>query len=290
MRRLILRGSLLPLLATILTGSATADGKRKAAQEVAEYAIQRFGRSAAKGTVQTLATKIESTAARHGPDVLTAVRKVGPRAIPLVEEAGAHGKQAAQILARHGEAGAVWVVTRPAAMTLATRHGDRAAAVLVKHAGVAEPVIGKFGAPAVRALEAVGPQSGRRMAMLAADGQLARIGRTEEVLEVVARYGDRGAKFVWDNKGALAVGTVLTAFLASPEPFINGTRDITKVAGETVVTPVVTPIAKGVGTAVSVGLIALYVSLAAAAILAFRHRRPLVKAVSAWWAKRTQKA
>ena len=101
---------------------------------------------------------------------------------------------------------------------------------------MAEPVIGQFGLPAIRALEAVGPQGGRRMAMLAADGHLARIGRAPEVLDVIAKY-KRACEFVWKHKGALAVGTALTAFLLQPEAFINGTRDITKVVGENAVKP-----------------------------------------------------
>jgi len=194
----VLAASALLLAAPVPAG---ADGKSRAAGEVAEYVLQRFGRQAVREGTEALARKIEAAAARHGDEVFEAVRKVGPRALPLVEEAGAHGRQAAQVLARHGEPGAAWVVSRPAAMKLVARHGDEAAAVLVKHAGVAEPVLEGFGAPAVRALAEVGPQGGRRLAMLMADGDLARIGRTPEVLEVIAKYGDRAADFVWKNKG-----------------------------------------------------------------------------------------
>src|SRR5439155_14662895 len=176
---------------------------------------------------------------RHGPDVFQAVRKVGPRALPLVEQAGARGSKAARVLAVHGEAGAAWVVSRPAAMNLVVRHGDGAAAVLVKHAGgITEPVIERFGAPAVRALEATGPQGGRRLAMMMADGELSKIGRTEEVLEVIAKYGDRATTFVWENKGALAVGATMTAFLTNPEAFLNTAEGVTKSVAENIVRPV----------------------------------------------------
>jgi hypothetical protein len=177
-------------------------------------------------------------AARHGSDVFEAVRKVGPRALPLMEEAGVHGRQAARIMAQHGEQGAAWVVSRPQAMKLVLEHGDAAAGVLVKHAGgIAEPVVERFGAGAVRALEATGPQGGRRLAMMMADGELAGIGRTEELLGVVAKYGDPAMEFVWRNKGSLAVGTTLAAFLTTPETFLNAAKGISQTVAENAVRP-----------------------------------------------------
>jgi hypothetical protein len=214
-----------------------ADAKTQAAREVVEYVLQRFGRQAVREGTEVLAQRIEMAAARHGGDVLEAVRKVGPRALPLLEEAGVHSRQAAAVLARHGEQGASWIVARPTAMSLVARHGEGAAAVLVKHAGVAEPVVEKFGARAVRALEATGGQGGRRLAMMTADGELTRIGRSEELLEVVAKYGDRAMNFVWDHKGALAVTATLTAFLANPEPFLDGVEKITDTVAQNAVRP-----------------------------------------------------
>jgi len=226
-------------LALVLAAAvpALADGKSRVAAEVAEYAMQRFGRQAVREGTEALARKIETAAAKHGDEIFEAVRKVGPRALPLVEEAGAHSGQAAKVLARHGEPGAAWVVSRQGAMKLVARHGEEAAAVLVKHAGIAEPVVEGLGAPAVRALAATGPQGGRRLAMLMADGDLAKIGRTPELLEVIARYGDRAADFVWKNKGALAVGTTLAAFLANPESFLNAGQGVTKTVAESAVRP-----------------------------------------------------
>jgi hypothetical protein len=222
------------LVAGLVPGQAVrADAKTQAAREVAELVMQKFGRQAVREGTQALTRKIEVAATRHGNEVLEAVRKVGPRALPLLEEAGAHGSQAARIMAQHGEAGAVWVVSRPSAMNLVLRHGDGAAAVLAKHAGgIAEPVVERFGAGAVRALEATGPQGGRRLAMMMAEGDLGRIGRTEELLGVVAKYGDPAMSFIWRNKGALAVGTTLAAFLASPEPFLTAAQGITQTVTE----------------------------------------------------------
>ncbi len=165
-------------------------------------------------------------------------------------------------------------------MNLVARHGDEAAAVLVKHAGVAEPVLEGFGAPAVRALAEVGPQGGRRLAMLMADGDLARIGRTPEVLEVMAKYGDRAADFVWKHQGALAVGATLTAFLAKPEAFLNAAQGVSQMVAESAVRPLaeapgkaVEGVAKGTNWTVVFSVVVLV--LAGFAVLRWRlHSRP----------------
>jgi hypothetical protein len=196
--------------------------------------LNRFGRQAVREGAETLARKIETFAVRHGEEGIQAVRRVGPRTFRVVEEAGVHANQAVRVMAKHGEPGVTWVLTRPQGMALFLKHGDRAAATLVKHAGVAEPIIEHLAAPAIRALEAAGPQAGRRLAIMFADGELARIGRTPEVLEVVARYGDRALDFVWRHKGVLVGGTLLAAFLANPEPFLEGTR----IVADNVVRPV----------------------------------------------------
>jgi hypothetical protein len=125
-------------------------------------------------------------------------------------------------------------------MKLVLQHGEGAAGVLVKHAGgIAEPVVERFGTGAVRALEAVGPQGGRRLAMMVEGGELAKIGRSEELLQLIAKYGDPAMDFIWRNKGSLAVGTTLAAFLASPETFLNAAQGMTRTVAENAVRPLV---------------------------------------------------
>src|SRR5437588_2246737 len=163
----------LGLLATLTLAvtPVAADGKTKAAQEAAEFVMRKFGREAAKDGAQALARRIEQAAVAHGDEVLKAVRLVGPRGLHLIEEAGAHSKQVARLLATHGEHGAVFVASRPKAMQLFLRHGEEAATALVKTRGVAEPAIEALGKPAVRAFQALGTrQNARLLAMMAADG------------------------------------------------------------------------------------------------------------------------
>ena len=254
------------------TGRGLADGRGKAAQEAAEYLLQRFGREAAREGATALARKIEVYAARHGDEFLRALRQVGPRTFHLVEEAGTHGSKAVQVLARHGEHGAAWVVSRPKGMQLFLKHGDEAAAALVRHKGIAEPVLDKLGQPAIKALQATNAQSGRRLSMMLENGELARIGRTSEVLDVIGRYSDKAMTFVWDHKGALATTAGLTAFLADPEAFMNGTTKLVGVVAENTIKPVVTEVARGTNWTIiflAVGM----AGLACAAVKYFRLGR-----------------
>ena len=75
-------------------------------------------------------------------------------------------------------------------------------------------------------MAALAPRNARRLAILAEDGALARSGRWGELVAVIERHGDRALDFVWRHKGALAVATVLGTFLADPEAFLGGGREL----------------------------------------------------------------
>jgi hypothetical protein len=233
------RTAVLTALSALLAAPpAFAQSKARLAQEAAEYLLGRFGREAAKDGAEALARRIEAAAVAHGDEVFLAVRRAGPRGLQLIEEAGAQSRPVARLLAEHGEEGAVFVAARPSALRLLAEHGEEAGNVLVKTHGVAEPAIAEFGQPAVRAFGALTTrQEARQLAMMAEGGELQRIGRTPELLAVVERYGGQAMQFIWDHKGALAVATTLAAFLADPEPFLTGARELSKSALKHVLQP-----------------------------------------------------
>jgi hypothetical protein len=142
----------------------------------------------------------------------------GPVAKNLVEQAEVHGKDTV-----------AWLFSRPKPSAHVPKSGGKAPPTppppLVKKPGIAEPVLGKkLGANAVRALDATGPQARSRLKTMVEGGELAKIGRSQELLEVIAKYGDRAANFVWEHKGVLVGGTLLAGFLANPAPYLEGTR------------------------------------------------------------------
>ncbi len=277
MRRLLPLALLVALAAA--PGAVRADIRSKAAREAAEYVLKKFGRTAVREGTETLAERIAAKAARHGDDVFAAVRKVGPKALSLADEAGEQAPAALRLLSRHGDDATVWVLRRPGGMKLFARYGDDAAEALVKHKGLAEPVIERLGGPAVDALRAVGPQGGRRLAMMAQEGgEFAAIGRTPELLGVIGQYGDPAMDFIWRNKGALAVGTTLTAFLAQPGAFIDGTNRLAGTVAENAVKPVVQEAAGALAWLLrAVTALAVLVP-AALGLLAVRYPRAAVTA------------
>ncbi len=225
--------------------AAWGQGRAAAAREVAEYIMRRFGSKAVPEGVEGLAPRLARLAERHGDDALVAARKVGPSVFRYVEEAGEHGAAAIKLMARHGD-DAVWIVAKQNRLAFFVQYGDDAAGAMMKHQSIVIPVIEANGAAAAKALNAVSGPNARRLAMLHNSGELQKIGRTQELLGVIGKYGDRAAEFVWKHKGALMVTAALVAFLSDPEPFLNGVKDITQIVGETAIKPITTGVGEGI--------------------------------------------
>lgn len=215
-----------------------ADITTKAAREAAEFVLEKFGKSAVKEGTEKLAVRIEQAGVKYGDDAVAAVRKVGPRALVAADEAGeTGGKAVMQLAARHGDDGLV-LAKSSKSLGLYTKYGDDAAEAMIKHPGIAEPLIEVHGKQAASALSKLSSDKARQLAMLADEGDLAKIGRTDELLETIGKYGDRSMDFVWKHKGALAVTAVLATFLADPEPYITGAKELATVTVERVVAPI----------------------------------------------------
>lgn len=205
--------------------TAHAQGKARAAKEAAEFLISKFGKEVGKETLESLTGKIERFAIRYGDDAVIAARKIGPRVFSLVDDAGENGAAALKLLAKHGD-DAQWVVSKTKRLSFSIKYGDDAALAMIRHREIAEPVIEAAGRSGASALKAVTAQNARRIAMMAEEGTLSKIGRTEELLEIVGKYGDRAMNFVWTNKGGLLTAAALAAFVAEPEPFLDGVKEI----------------------------------------------------------------
>jgi hypothetical protein len=255
----------------IAQSQARADLASKAAQETAEFVLKKFGKKVLTEGTESFAEKISASALRHGDDVLSAVRRVGPSALSLADDAGEQAPKLLRLLSKHGDDAAVWVARRPAAMKLMSQYGDDAAEVLIKHKGLAEPVLEKLGAPAVNALGAIGPRGGRRLAMMAEGGELAALGKTPELMQVITRHGDAAMDFIWRNKGALAVGTTLTAFLAKPDSFIDGTNQLVGTIGDTAVKPLVQETGRAISSLIWAVLVLIVGIPAAGIVVAVKH-------------------
>src|SRR5579864_2859231 len=201
--------------------------------QAAEFAARLVGKRAGPEVTESIASR----AIRNRERALGSVSGRSLMNGSTVEATLVRQGQRADILARGGK-GAERVIAHPRGLAIWQTHGDQGVLALIRHGVIAEPVIESFGPPAVRALNVVSPQNGRRIAMMIQDGSLDRMGRTAELFEVVAKHGDRAMDFVWRHKGALAVTAVLAAFLADPEPFLNGTKDLAGNVASVAIRPV----------------------------------------------------
>ncbi len=206
----------------ILTGISFSQTKALLFREAAEFVMKKFGKEATDIGLNTMIKKMEILTTKYGDDAVVAVRKVGPRAFRLVEEAGEHGLESVKLMAKFGD-DSVWIISKKNRLSIFIKYGDDAAESMIKHKEIAETLLNSFGKSSASALKSVSSQNGRRLAMMAEDGALKKIGKSDELLETIGKYGDKAMNFIWDNKGALAVSTTLTAFLLNPEPFLNNT-------------------------------------------------------------------
>ena len=243
MHRVVIAANCLLGICLAVPAPCAAGVTSKAAKEAAEFVLRKFGKEAQEQGLETLTRKIESLSLKYGDDAATAVKKVGPRAFRCIDQAGENGLQSVRLLARYGDE-AVWVAGNQSRLALYAKYGDEAAEAMIKQGKIAEPLIESIGEPAANALKTVSTQNGRRLVMMADEGSLAKIGRTDELLGVVGKFGDHGMNFIWRNKGTLAVAATLAAFLANPEPFIDGTVELTQAAAEGVGKPLATEVGK----------------------------------------------
>lgn len=224
------------LLCVVSDSRSFGQSKSQIVSEVMEFLTRRFSKEVADEGSEILARKVEAYMVQYGDDGLEALRKIGPRAIQIMEQSTNEGALAARLLAKYGD-NAIWVVSNPARRSLAASVGDDAVEAMIKHGEIAEPIIQVAGKSGASALKVVSEQNGRRMAMMAEQGELTRLPQSKEMMEVVGKYGDKAMDFVWKNKGTLMLGTAATAFLLDPEPFIDGTKQLADVAAESAIKP-----------------------------------------------------
>ncbi len=201
------------------------DGVMELTESVAEGSAAD---TASIGGKQVLEKSIETCAKKFGlAETKRVFSTVGPEAVNVMENAS--GKEAPEVFKFMAKKGmdSLYVVGRPGRMAIFLKFGDAAGDAMLKQKGIAEAFINKFGEPAIGAMNAVNEQNAVRLGKMSASGELTAGGQPETLLKVVGKYGDKAMNFIWRHKGALAVGTTLTAFLANPQPFIDGTKSLT---------------------------------------------------------------
>ena len=187
-----------------------------AAKRIAREIVETFGREAVERAEPRVARLVEE----YGEEAVQALRRAGPPGVHAIETFGASG---AKILARWGEDGVrVLAIEGEAATSLMARLGDDAVAFMIRHPGAGRDLLEQFGAQALRA-----PLSTPSVVTLNRLAEpIRQSGRATEILGVVERFGDRACAFLWRNKGTIFATAVLVSFLADPQPYIDGVKEL----------------------------------------------------------------
>ncbi len=177
-------------------------------------------RAVAREVAEALEPRLARVVEAYGDDAARALRTGGAAALPAIE---AHGAAAVRFLARWGDDGARLLAAEgDAAVAVFARHGDEAVAFMLKHPGIGRDLVESLGAQVARAN--VSPGSAVLLGRLAEP--IRSSGRAAELLGVVERFGDRACNFLWRNKGAVFGAALLAAFLADPEPYLDGVKKL----------------------------------------------------------------
>lgn len=222
------------LIASFHSDFAVAGVAGTAVKDTASFILSKFGKGAAGQTVEDVTEASARVLAKHGDEALPYLRSTGHAGFTALEEAGGRAPDVIKLFARKGDE-AIWIISEPKKLSIFLKHGDSAADALLKHPGIADSLISKFGDPAVGALNKVSRQNGQRLGIATNEGLLTASDRSPELLGVVRQYGDGAMDFIWANKGPLAIASILGSFLVDPAPYINGIKTL-------VVDPIVSPI------------------------------------------------
>ena len=204
--------------------SANAGPASSAIREVAELIVTKFGTGTAGRTVEEVSAAMVRTAARHGEASLPLLKSAGHAGFVALDQAGAKAPDILKLFAQRGDE-AVWLISDPVKLSLFLKHGQPAATALLKHPGIADPWITRYGDDAVGALNSLSRQGAQRLGMLANDGSTIAA-EMASLLPVIRSYGDEAMEFIWRHKGALAVTSVLATFIAHPESYISGAKEL----------------------------------------------------------------
>lgn len=232
-----------------------------AIRELIELVSKKFGSEMSEDAIKALPRGVEQAVKSGGADAVQAIQKLGPKAIRLIDQSADDASLTARLLAKYGD-DATELVSTPGPMKLVKSLGDDAAETLVKHGIPSENLLNVGGLAASKAANQLSSRHGRQLIMLADDESTKQLVRNDALMNTITKLGDRGMDFVWKNKAALLAVGAIGAFVANPEPFIDGTASLAQVAAESVANPIAEGIASRTNwTAVIIslaGLIAAY--------------------------------
>ena len=231
-------GMVLALVLTVSSDAGIAGTLSTGAKEAAEFILQKFGKRVPTQTVDEVAAAVSGAAAKYGDEAMPFLKASGYAGFDALEQAGAKAPDVIKLYVKRGNE-AVWIISKPEKLAIFIKHGDGAAEALIKHPGIADALIARHGDEAVGALNRISQQNAQRLGISADEGLLSATQQSPELLGVIRKYGDPAMNFIWNNKGALTVGTLLAGFLEDPEAYFSGMKSLVEPVAKIVIEPIV---------------------------------------------------
>lgn len=226
MRAIILIGTVAMGLASGLraqAGIVSAGGR--AARELAEELAEQAGKKAGRGFVETASVELGRIAGTCGDESFDVIRKHGIAAYRVFQKAGDDaGPYLTRAIRVHGDA-ALRVGQTAAGRTILREGSDAAIRAVARHGDAAIPLIRQYGDDAAEAFGNLSGLNGRRL-IQAGEERLWTKEQLQALLEPIRMRGDRAMDFIWKNRRVLAGGVLLAAFVANPDPYLNGARKL----------------------------------------------------------------
>ncbi len=208
-------------LCIVVSLSVPTKAYASVAGELAQAIFSKFGKGVAGSSADDITVAATKAITLHGDDAVPLLRNAGHVGFEALERAGSKAPEVIKLYAKRGDE-ALWVISEPKRLAIFIKHGDSAAEALIKHRGLADNLIERFGGDAATALTTITKPNAQRLAMVADEGLLSASARSAELLPVIRQYGDEAMEFIWKNKGALAGSAVLISFLNNPQAYISG--------------------------------------------------------------------
>ncbi|MBW2217960.1 MAG: hypothetical protein JRF40_00495 [Deltaproteobacteria bacterium] len=186
-------------------GSAT----RKGVQEAIEYTARKFGINLAEDSGKHFAREAAEFAGKYGDDGIRALKGAGPEIIGLSRR---YGKEAVKLCAAHSDGAAGYLAkSMDKALPVWQQFGKEGTELMVKHPGLAGPVLDSFGKKGLQIGQRLSTRDLNRFLVLASKAA----GKKEKgtLVDRVLKESDKIIAFLWEHKWKLTAGATVYSLI-----------------------------------------------------------------------------
>lgn len=200
-------------------------------REVAEALAKQSGKTAGREFVETTSVQLARISVKCGAESLEVINKHGIKAFRVFLRAGDDaGPYLVQGVRLYGD-DAIRIAQTSAGRSVLRGGNPSAIRSVARHGDAALPVLRQYGDSGARALEKLSPANGRRLIRLAEDNSIPAAD-LQKLMGPVQTHGDRAMDFIWRHRKLMAGTAVVGAFVANPEPFLDGLNKLAEQAAK----------------------------------------------------------